>query len=389
MAGDKCDLLITNAVVYDGTGAAPRKGDVAVRADRIVAVGRLDGWYAAETLDANGLALAPGFIDAHTHDDRAVLSTPEMSAKVSQGVTTVIGGNCGISIAPGIGREPPPPLNLLGNREWFRFDRVADYFEAVEASPPALNIALLVGHSTLRAATMDKLDRPATPAEIERMGELLDEAMKANRDGQAADFDVYPYTASSTVLLAHFVERAEKVLITWSTPHPEVAGEELTGIAERWKCSIDDAVVKLQPAGAIYFQMDEADLRRVLRHPGSMVGSDGIPHDEHPHPRLWGTFPRVLGHYARDEGLFSMEEAVYKMTGLTARVFGLKDRGNIAPGYFADLVLFNQDEVIDRADFLAPTTPSAGIERVMVNGQTVWQDGAPSGKRPGGVLRRE
>ena len=389
MAGDKCDLLITNAVVYDGTGAAPRKGDVAVRADRIVAVGRLDGWYAAETLDANGLALAPGFLDAHTHDDRAVLSTPEMSAKVSQGVTTVIGGNCGISIAPGIGREPPPPLNLLGNREWFRFDRVADYFEAVEASPPALNIALLVGHSTLRAATMDKLDRPATPAEIERMGELLDEAMKANRDGQAADFDVYPYTASSTVLLAHFVERAEKVLITWSTPHPEVAGEELTGIAERWKCSIDDAVVKLQPAGAIYFQMDEADLRRVLRHPGSMVGSDGIPHDEHPHPRLWGTFPRVLGHYARDEGLFSMEEAVYKMTGLTARVFGLKDRGNIAPGYFADLVLFNQDEVIDRADFLAPTTPSAGIERVMVNGQTVWQDGAPSGKRPGGVLRRE
>ncbi|MBT6274768.1 MAG: amidohydrolase family protein, partial [Chromatiales bacterium] len=212
---------------------------------------------------------------------------------------------------------------------------------------------------------------------------------KANRDGQAVDFDVYPYTASSTVLLAHFVERAEKVLITWSTPHPEVAGEELTGIAERWKCSIDDAVVKLQPAGAIYFQMDEADLRRVLRHPGSMVGSDGIPHDEHPHPRLWGTFPRVLGHYARDEGLFSMEEAVYKMTGLTARVFGLKDRGNIAPGYFADLVLFNQDEVIDRADFLAPTTPSAGIERVMVNGQTVWQDGAPSGKRPGGVLRRE
>ncbi|MBT6274616.1 MAG: amidohydrolase family protein, partial [Chromatiales bacterium] len=206
MAGDKCDLLITNAVVYDGTGAAPRKGDVAVRADRIVAVGRLDGWYAAETLDANGLALAPGFIDAHTHDDRAVLSTPEMSAKVSQGVTTVIGGNCGISIAPGIGREPPPPLNLLGNREWFRFDRVADYFEAVEASPPALNIALLVGHSTLRAATMDKLDRPATPAEIERMGELLDEAMKANRDGQAADFDVYPYTASSTVLLAHFME---------------------------------------------------------------------------------------------------------------------------------------------------------------------------------------
>jgi N-acyl-D-amino-acid deacylase len=104
--------------------------------------------------------------------------------------------------------------------------RVADYFEAVEASPPALNIALLVGHSTLRAATMDKLDRPATPAEIERMGELLDEAMKANRDGQAADFDVYPYTASSTVLLAHFMERAEKVLITWSTPHPEVAGEE-------------------------------------------------------------------------------------------------------------------------------------------------------------------
>jgi len=75
--------------------------------------------------------------------------------------------------------------------------------------------------------------------------------------------------------------------------------------------------------------MDEQDVQRILAHRLAMVGSDGLPHDAFPHPRLWGTFPRILGHYARDMGLFSMEEAVHKMTGHTAQVFGLVDRGAI------------------------------------------------------------
>ena len=111
-------------------------------------------------------------------------------------------------------------------------------------------------------------------------------------------------------------------------------------------CEPRAAAERLTPAGAIYFQMDEPDVQRIMAHRLSMIGSDGLPHDSYPHPRLWGTFPRVLGHYARDLGLFSLEEAVRKMTGHTAAVFGMTDRGVIREGAYADLVLFDPDTVL-------------------------------------------
>ena len=120
------------------------------------------------------------------------------------------------------------------------------------------------------------------------------------------------------------------VKVTWSVPHPEMAGQMLAEIAAEWE--LKQAAERLLPAGAIYFQMDEGDVRRILAHGRGMVGSDGLPHDEFPHPRLWGTFPRVLGHYARDLGLFSLEVAVHKMTGRTATVFRLRDRGVLRAG---------------------------------------------------------
>jgi len=134
--------------------------------------------------------------------------------------------------------------------------------------------------------------------------------------------------------------------------------------------------------------MSEEDVRRVLAYPHTMIGSDGLPHDVHPHPRLWGAFPRVLGHYARDVGLFSLEQAVHKMTGLSARNFGLEGRGVIAPGAFADLTVFDPRTVRDAASFEHPVTPAEGIEMVMVNGRFVWREGRPTGERPGRVLRR-
>ncbi len=133
--------------------------------------------------------------------------------------------------------------------------------------------------------------------------------------------------------------------------------------------------------------MDEDDLRRVLAFPGAMIGSDGLPHDAFPHPRLWGTFPRVLGHYARDLGLFSLEEAVHRMSGAPATVFGLSGRGVIAAGSHADLVIFDPDAIRDAADFERPKQPAAGIDCVLVNGVVVWRDGGPTGERPGRVLR--
>jgi N-acyl-D-amino-acid deacylase len=119
-----------------------------------------------------------------------------------------------------------------------------------------------------------------------------------------------------------------------------------------------------------------------------MIGSDGLPHDSHPHPRLWGTFPRVLGHYSRDVGLFPLEEAVRRMTGLPAQQFRLRDRGVIRPGSFADLTIFDPQTVIDRATFEQPIQPAAGIFGVFVNGACVWRDGRTTGNRAGRVLRR-
>ncbi|MCK5365920.1 MAG: amidohydrolase family protein, partial [Gammaproteobacteria bacterium] len=119
------------------------------------------------------------------------------------------------------------------------------------------------------------------------------------------------------------------------------------------------------------------------------IGSDGLPHDEFPHPRLWGTFPRVLGHYSRDVGLFSLEQAVRRMTAVPARVFGLTDRGVVREHAYADLVLLDPDRVIDSANFESPKQAATGIHDVIVNGKPVWRAGAWTGGRPGRILRRE
>src|SRR5262249_34099358 len=192
----------------------------------------------------------------------------------------------------------------------------------------------------------------------------------------------------STVLLPEFADRAEKILVSWSKPHPELAGQELAAIARRWEVSLEQAIERLRPAGGIYFSMDEADVRAIMAYPHSMIGSDGLPHDEFPHPRLWGTFPRVLGHYARDLGLLTLEDAIHRMTGLPASRFGLAERGVIATGAYADLVLFDPGTIIDRATFEQPKLPAQGIRMVMVNGLPVRRDGAPTAGRPGRVLRR-
>jgi N-acyl-D-amino-acid deacylase len=135
--------------------------------------------------------------------------------------------------------------------------------------------------------------------------------------------------------------------------------------------------------------MDEADVQRILKFDQTMIGSDGLPHDASPHPRLWGSFPRVLGHYGRLLGLFSLETAVYKMTGLTAKNFGLKDRGVLREGAYADLTLFDADTVDEAATYATPIAPARGIEAVIVNGTMVWRDGKSTGARPGRVLQRD
>jgi N-acyl-D-amino-acid deacylase len=474
------DLLIRGGTVIDGTRAPRYAADVAIRDGRIAAIGRLERARADAEVDASGKIVAPGFIDAHTHDDRLLLSAPDMAPKASQGVTTVVAGNCGISLAPAPkGMRPVPPLDLLdAEGGWFRFPTFAAYLEELRAHPAATNAALLVGHSTLRVQTMDSLERPANEKETGRMRELADEALAAGAIGvstglwyepaaaatteevievcrplakrnglycthmrdegdrvmesleetfrigrelgvpvvvshhkvmgrsnhgrsretlpliearmreQAIGLDCYPYCAASTILSLGRARIATRVLITWSMPHPELAGMELAAIEKQLGLPTEQAIAKLLPAGAVYFAMDEADVQRILKFESTMIGSDGLPHDAAPHPRLWGTFPRVLGHYSRGLNLFPLETAVHKMTGLTARTFGLKERGVLKAGYAADVTVFDAGTVDEAATFARPIQPARGIEAVIVNGAIVWRDGKSTGARPGLVLAR-
>ena len=141
--------------------------------------------------------------------------------------------------------------------------------------------------------------------------------------------------------------------------------------------------------GYIGYNSSEEDVETVLRHPRTSVGSDGLDVGERPHPRLYGTFPRILGEYVRKRGLLSLEEAVHKMTGLPAAQMKLGGIGRIAPGYRADLVLFDPQTVIDKATFENPRQYPLGIPHVFVGGVAVVAQERITGALPGKVLRRE
>jgi N-acyl-D-amino-acid deacylase len=477
-------VLLENGLVIDGTGAPAQPGDVLLVGERIAAVGpglrdKLPAALAqaaVEVRDCAGMAIAPGFIDVHTHDDAIVLNAPGMFPKLSQGITTVVTGNCGLSVVPFVVAEPQGALTLLGNS--FRYASMDAYAQALSEAGPAVNVAPLVGHTTLRYACMGDLTRPASATELAAMcarlhecmtqgaigmssGLFYAEAMPAPADEvtqlarvvarhggvyathmrtemadilqamheasdcafeagvplvishhkcagpanwgrtaetlplieslaqrQAIAMDVYPYAAGSTVLREDLVDEIIDVMVSWSAPYPEMTGRMLASIAAEWGVTQREACIRLKPGGACYFQMHEDDVRRVIAHPFSMIGSDGLPHDRHPHPRLWGAFPRVLARYWREQRLLTLEGAVHKMTGLSARNFRLHERGQIRAGWFADLVVFDPQRVRDVATYENPLAQSEGVEMVFVNGALGIDSGKATGRHGGRLLRR-
>jgi N-acyl-D-amino-acid deacylase len=474
-----CDTLIRNASVVDGLGNDAQKLDVAVADGQIVAIDQELHCAAREVVEGEGLTLAPGFIDVHTHDDTSVIDTPEMLPKISQGVTTVIVGNCGISASPvRLKDDLPDPMSLLGSRKRFRYPAFADYISAVDSARPSVNVAALIGHTSLRQNHLDRLDRSATECEIEAMRaelsialaagalglstglayssanaattdevvalahaliganavyathmrtegdailDAMDEAFRIGRYAEAPVIvshlkcagianwgrspevlsalekarttqqigcDCYPYSAGSSMLDLKQVDRRVRIEITWSANYPETAGRTLADIAAEWNLPHLDAARRLQPAGAIYHSIDEDDMRRILAHPATMIGSDGLPWDQHPHPRLWGTYPRVLGRYCREEKLFPLPQAIRKMTSMPARRLGLAKRGRIAEGYRADLVLFDSESILDTATFADPIRPALGIHAVWVNGTLSYTAQGLTVNRAGCFLSR-
>jgi N-acyl-D-amino-acid deacylase len=465
-------ILLEGGLVVDGSGGPSWHGDVLLVGDRIDRVGaglreRLPKGIAIddiEVVDCRERVIAPGFIDAHTHDDAIVLADPAYQPKLSQGITTLVTGNCGISLAPYVTAAAKPPLNLLGAQS-FRYPSFAAYADAVAAARPAVNVAPLIGHTTLRFATMDDLSRAATADERARMAALLNDCMAAGALGlssglfyeeahaapadevtdlarvvarhggvyathlrsemaqiiealhEAGDcafeagvplvishhkcagpdnwgrtretlplidalglrqpiaMDVYPYVAGSTVLREDLVDGVIDVLLTWSDAYPEVTGRLLADVAAEWGVDQKTACRRLMPGGACYFQIDEADVERVIAHPRTMIGSDGLPHDRHPHPRLWGAFPRVFARYWRERQLFPLEMAVHKMTGMTARNFRIADRGLLKAGALADVVVFDPTRIADTATYDRPVSASVGIDAVFVNGRLAYRGG--------------
>ena len=497
-AQNRFDLILRGGAVYDGSGGEPLSADIGVSGDRITAVGDLAEATATDEIDASGMAVSPGFIDVHSHDDFHALSSPDVEHNTYQGITTVVVGNCGFGAAPydaAAGRmgalyELPPDV-----KPW---DGYAGYLDTVDRVRPSLNVAALVGHNTLRVDAMgdiqqvppsidqvthmagwvaegmeagavgfstgliyepgrysetDEIAAIATVAggyggvyathmrnEAERLLQAVEEAIAigemsgcsvqishhkasgsdnwgaverslelieaARERGQDVTADQYPYTSGSTRLLAVLQNggltdgaggigrvEAEDVLVATAPGNPLYEGRSLASFVEQWDLPAEDAAQRIvDEAGehvyVVIFMMDEGDVRRVMAHPTTMIGTDGIPAGSKPHPRTWGTYPRILGKYVRDEGVISLQDAVRKMSGMPADKFHLAGRGYVREGGFADLVVFDHETVIDRATYEEPKRPPMGMPHVIVNGVPVVRDGSHTHARAGRALRR-
>ena len=233
-----------------------------------------------------------------------------------------------------------------------------------------------------------------------KVKDSLNKVSTALQAGQPVTLDVYPYTAGSGRMVEYFnperpsPELARVIRIASCPAMRGYEGRMVVDIAREQGVAPEDVVrdILVAPKGdrtlCIQFILDEQDVETNLAYPDMMVGSDGIPDLRgKPHPRLFGTFPRVLGHYVRERGILTLPEAVRRMTSVAARTFGLSERGELKEGYWADLVMFSADEVIDKATYDEPKSEPAGIAAVMVNGQLAYRDGVHTGAGSGQMLR--
>jgi N-acyl-D-amino-acid deacylase len=471
-------VLIVNASVIDGTGAPARSAAVRIVADRVNAVGEIAPQPGDQVVDAKGLVLAPGFIDTHSHHTGGLFDHLDAPAVVSQGVTTIVGGQDGGSTQP---------LSTL--------------FERLTATPASVNVASYSGHGTLREQVMGKdFKRAATPAEVQKMADLLrvdmqagalglssgleydpgiysetgelialakvaaasggryishirsedrtfwkaiDEAITIGRDakipvqishiklgmrslwgqadklldvlngarksGVALTADIYPYTYWQSGMTVLFPERnftdraaaefalrevtsAEGLLITRYAKNPAYEGQTLAQIAASRNVDPPQAMMDMiretdGNIGIVAVGMDERDVAKLMQWPFANICSDGTSNGGH--PRGYGAFPRVLGRYVREQKVLTLEEAIRKMTSLAATNIGLKHRGTVRAGEYADLVLFDPSTIIDRSTTKDPKALADGVRSVWVNGQLVFENGKTMERRPGRVLRRE
>ena len=504
-SSERYDILLRGGTVVDGSGAPRFTADVAIRGERIAAVGRsgLDPTLADKVIDVSGKAVTPGFVDNHAHIQTTIHQYPLAENFTRQGITTIVA-----SLHSG---DVPWPLD--------------EYIAALDVAP---NVAFFAGHTWARRQVLGMDNRDPSGEELQQMRDLIDQAMQqgaiglstgllyvpanyakteevielakvasryggiyythmrdegrgllasvaeairigreaeipvqiqhhkamgvaqfgwsantlamidsANASGLDVRHDLYPYTAGSTGSSVIFPPWAlaggqDSLVARVSDPavRPQVeegmrdrlvnewVGDDLNRIQFRTvpsapefdgKTLADYAAaqglpntvasgiqmgIELQLAGgfsAIYHVMDEGDVQRIMRHPLATFQTDGDPvgyGEGFPHPRSYGAFPRILARYVRELGVLTLEEAIHKMTRLSMDRLGQAERGSIAEGMIADLVVFDPETIQDNADYVQPHQFSTGIETMIING-TLVIDGMPlTGERPGTVLTR-
>jgi N-acyl-D-aspartate/D-glutamate deacylase len=530
MAPAMLDVLIRSGSVIDGTGAPPRRADVAIAGDRIEAVEPLPRAEATRVIDAAGQVVTPGFVDMHSHADFVLPGLPTADSKVHQGFTLEVVGNCGASPAPLTAARRQDVIDATGlavpplRWDWTTF---RSYLEGLSREGLSVNVAPLVGHGTIRVVAMGASDARPTPEQLRDMQAEVGRAMAegalglstgliyapglfadtdeivalarvaaeagglyashirgesdtlltsiaeaievgrraglpvqishlkaagqanwpkmtqaielieaARAGGLDVTADMYPYPAGSTgltallppwvhvggrqPLLARLADPADRariraeldgaglardagwdgIVISGCPARRAYEGRTIAHIAAERGEPASEAVIEilLQSRGdadMVLFMMSEDNVARGLARPWVMIGSDGEGRATHgpysagkPHPRNYGTCPRFLGHYVRDQRLVPLEEAVRRMTSLPAGKLGLGDRGRLAPGARADVVVFDPATIADTATFADPHRYPRGIAWVLVNGRPVIAAGEHTGARPGRVLSR-
>ena len=520
------DLIIKDALIYDGSGAPAYRGNIGVYEGKIAAISTETLAGAKTVVDASGLCLAPGFIDVHSHADYGFADDPHRLHVLRMGVTTEIAGNCGKTLSPAL------PEMDLSVQEFMNPDaklypslkeELAEY-ATWEIGP---NQRYFAGHGPLRASVMGLRSDAATEEEIHRMQRILTHEMSqgaagystglsyvpgiysntheltelakviapyggmytthsrsesmglfdsvaecihiareakipvnishfkcvgrpfwkrcekalsmidaAIAEGLNISLDAYPYTAASTTTLTaippKYLDRGavafaksledpkiveairkeifeindpswdnsmyyvglENFLIVRADETPWAIGKTYAQVALELGMEPFYAVVHLLKLNRgnvreCRFSMCEENVEMILKHPRCMVGSDGTirKFDKINHPRGIGTFPRYLGRYIRERQILSREEGIHRITGMPAQRYHLKGKGFIREGYDADLVLFDYDSIIDRADYVNPFQLNEGIHQVYVGGKLNVQDNEPMGNWNGRIIR--
>lgn len=493
------DVLLHGGTLHLGDGQPATLGDVAIRDDRIVAVGEFAIGKIKRRIDCAGLIVSPGFIDLHNHSD-APVTRKETRAVVNfltQGCTTIVTGNCGSG-----------PVDA------------GDHYGKIEQLGAGVNVAHLLPQGSLRREVVGNEQRPATDDELARMRELADKALhdgawgmssgliyvpssyadtaelteiakivakhggiyashirnegtglldaigealeigrgaglpvhishfkssgkdswglvrtavsvieRERAEGRIVTADQYPYTASSTSLSATFIpawaraggsekmlarleagddadriqaairnklevtDGGQRIQIAQYEPRPDWAGRRLKEIADEAQIDSFDLILQIERNGGasvVNHSINEEDVRFVMQQPWVATASDGssrIPSEEIPHPRSYGTFSRKIGHYSVREQTLPLAQAIRSSSGLPADILGLTDRGYLRPDYYADVIVWSENDFIDRATFDSPHQYSDGLRHAFVNGTPVISDGDVTGALPGRALR--